>query len=178
LAKQVGLTSGCVSDVLRRCELKPHLSRTYKVSRDPDFVAKVKDVVGLYLAPPEHAVVLSVDEKTSIQAPRQRRGLRSRNPRHPRSELSPHPEFGASRLATADADRETPRRRRPATNSSRWSAPSGSTSTAAATCPGGRRFRSRRTMATHGPWKNGGSESQALATHLPASEHDWQAAPA
>jgi len=68
LAKQVGLTSGCVSDVLRRCELKPHLSRTYKVSRDPDFVAKVKDVVGLYLAPPEHAVVLSVDEKTSIQA--------------------------------------------------------------------------------------------------------------
>jgi transposase len=68
LAKEVGLTSGCVSDVLRRCELKPHLSRTYKVSRDPKFVAKVKDVVGLYLAPPEHAVVLSVDEKTSIQA--------------------------------------------------------------------------------------------------------------
>jgi transposase len=68
LAKEFALTSGCVSDVLRRCELKPHLSRTYKVSRDPDFVAKVKDVVGLYLAPPEHAVVLSVDEKTSIQA--------------------------------------------------------------------------------------------------------------
>ena len=42
--------------------------RTYKVSRAPDFVAKVKDIVGLYLNPPEHAVVLSVDEKTSIQA--------------------------------------------------------------------------------------------------------------
>jgi transposase len=68
LAKQVGLTSGCVSDVLRRNELKPHLVRTYKVSRDPQFVAKVKDVVGLYLNPPQHAVVLSVDEKTSIQA--------------------------------------------------------------------------------------------------------------
>jgi transposase len=68
LGKQVGLTSGCVSDVLRRNDLKPHLVRTYKVSRDPDFVAKVKDVVGLYLNPPEHAVVLSVDEKTSIQA--------------------------------------------------------------------------------------------------------------
>ena len=68
LAKQVGLTSGCVSDVLRKHELKPHLVRTYKVSRDPQFVAKVKDVVGLYLNPPEHAVVLSVDEKTSIQA--------------------------------------------------------------------------------------------------------------
>jgi transposase len=68
LAKDVGLTSGCVSDVLRRCELKPHLSRTYKVSRDPEFIGKVKDVVGLYLAPPEHAIVISVDEKTSIQA--------------------------------------------------------------------------------------------------------------
>jgi hypothetical protein len=68
LGKQVGLTAGCVSDVLRRNGLKPHLVRTYKVSRDPDFAAKVKDVVGLYLNPPEHAVVLSVDEKTSIQA--------------------------------------------------------------------------------------------------------------
>jgi transposase len=67
LAKEVGFTPGCISDVLRRNELKPHLVRTYKVSRDPNFVAKVKDVVGLYLNPPEHAVVLSVDEKTSIQ---------------------------------------------------------------------------------------------------------------
>lgn len=68
LAQEVGLTSGCVSDILRKNGLKPHLVRTYKVSRDPDFVAKVKDVVGLYLSPPDHAVVLSVDEKTSIQA--------------------------------------------------------------------------------------------------------------
>ena len=68
LGKAVGLTSGCVSDLLRRHGLKPHLTRTYKVSRDPAFVAKVHDVVGLYLNPPEHAVVLSVDEKTSVQA--------------------------------------------------------------------------------------------------------------
>lgn len=68
LAKKVGLTSGCVSDLLRRNGLKPHHVRTYKVSRDPAFVAKVRDVVGLYLNPPEHAIVLSVDEKTSIQA--------------------------------------------------------------------------------------------------------------
>jgi transposase len=68
LAKKVGLTSGCVSDLLRKKGLKPHLVRTYKVSRDPAFAEKVKDVVGLYLNPPEHAVVLSVDEKTSIQA--------------------------------------------------------------------------------------------------------------
>ena len=68
IGKQMGLTSGCISDILRRNGMKPHLVRTYKVSRDPQFAAKVKDVVGLYLNPPEHAVVLSVDEKTSIQA--------------------------------------------------------------------------------------------------------------
>jgi transposase len=68
LAKEVGLTSGCISNLLRRNGLKPHRVRTYKVSRDPDFVAKVRAIVGLYLHPPEHAVVLSMDEKTSIQA--------------------------------------------------------------------------------------------------------------
>ena len=68
IAEQVARTSGCISDVLRRNGMKPHLVRTYKVSRDPQFAAKVKDVVGLYLNPPERAVVLSVDEKTSIQA--------------------------------------------------------------------------------------------------------------
>jgi transposase len=68
LATRFGITSGAVSDVLRKHGVKPHLVRTYKVSRDPRFAAKVKDVVGLYLNPPEHAIVLSVDEKTSIQA--------------------------------------------------------------------------------------------------------------
>ena len=68
LGREVGLTSGCVSDILRAKGLKPHFTRTYKVSRDPKFVDKVTDVVGLYLHPPEHAIVLSVDEKTSIQA--------------------------------------------------------------------------------------------------------------
>lgn len=68
LAGRFGITSGAVSDVLRKGGVKPHLKRTYKVSRDPEFVAKVNDVVGLYLNPPTQAVVLSVDEKTSIQA--------------------------------------------------------------------------------------------------------------
>jgi transposase len=57
-----------VSDILRAHGVKPHRTRTFKVSRDPAFAAKVTDVVGLYLHPPEHAIVLSVDEKTSIQA--------------------------------------------------------------------------------------------------------------
>lgn len=68
LGREMGLTSGCVSDLLRAKGLKPHFARTYKVSRDPQFADKVTDVVGLYLHPPEHAIVLSVDEKTSIQA--------------------------------------------------------------------------------------------------------------
>ena len=68
IADVVGRTSGCVSDILRVHGVKPHLTRTFKVSRDPAFAAKVTDVVGLYLHPPEHAIVLSVDEKTSIQA--------------------------------------------------------------------------------------------------------------
>ena len=68
LGKAVGLSSKCISKLLRKNGLKPHLVRTYKVSRDPEFAAKVEDVVGLYLNPPTNAVILSVDEKTSIQA--------------------------------------------------------------------------------------------------------------
>jgi transposase len=68
LGKKFGLTSATVGKILRANGLKPHLVRTYKVSRDPAFAAKVTDVVGLYLNPPENAIVLSVDEKTSIQA--------------------------------------------------------------------------------------------------------------
>ena len=68
LGRKFDLTSATISKILRANGLKPHLVRTYKVSRDPDFAAKVKDVVGLYLNPPENAIVVSVDEKTSIQA--------------------------------------------------------------------------------------------------------------
>jgi transposase len=68
IAREVKLTSATVSKILRTNGLRPHLVRTYKVSRDPDFAAKVRDIVGLYLNPPENAVVLSLDEKTQIQA--------------------------------------------------------------------------------------------------------------
>ena len=49
--------------------LKPHLTKTFKLSNDKQFVEKVKDIVGLYLDPPDRALVLSVDEKSQIQAP-------------------------------------------------------------------------------------------------------------
>jgi transposase len=52
----------------RRLGLKPHLERTFKVSRDPKFVEKLEDIVGLYMSPPENALVLSCDEKSQVQA--------------------------------------------------------------------------------------------------------------
>jgi len=54
--------------VWRKHGLKPHLVRDFKVSRDPQFVQKLEDVVGLYMAPPEHALVLCCDEKSQVQA--------------------------------------------------------------------------------------------------------------
>jgi transposase len=68
LAKRVGVSPSTVARVWHEERLKPHRVETFKYSRDPQLVAKVTDVVGLYLAPPERAIVLSVDEKTQIQA--------------------------------------------------------------------------------------------------------------
>ncbi len=68
MAKVVGCKQSMVSRVWRDNGLKPHLVKTFKVSNDPRFSEKLVDVVGLYLNPPEHALVLSVDEKSQIQA--------------------------------------------------------------------------------------------------------------
>lgn len=68
LAKRVGVSASTVGRVWAEGHLKPHRSETFKYSRDPELVRKITDVVGLYLAPPERAIVLSVDEKTQIQA--------------------------------------------------------------------------------------------------------------
>ena len=66
IVHQTGKTS--VLKIWRQHGLKPHLVKSFKVSRDPAFIDKVRDVVGLYLNPPEHALVLAVDEKSQIQA--------------------------------------------------------------------------------------------------------------
>jgi transposase len=68
LAEALGTNRSLVNRVWRANGLKPHLSRTFKVSNDPHFAEKLVDVVGLYLDPPEHALVLCVDEKSQIQA--------------------------------------------------------------------------------------------------------------
>jgi transposase len=68
LAESIGASQSMVSRVWRANHLKPHLTRGFKLSNDPRFVEKLIDVVGLYLNPPEHALVLCVDEKSQIQA--------------------------------------------------------------------------------------------------------------
>jgi transposase len=68
LAKALGTSHSMVHRVWKRTGLKPHLVKTFKVSNDPHFAEKLLDVVGLYLNPPEHALVLSADEKSQIQA--------------------------------------------------------------------------------------------------------------
>ncbi len=68
MAKRVGMSQTMVSRVWRAFGLQPHRTETFKLSTDPAFVDKVRDVVGLYMAPPHRAVVLCVDEK-----PRSRR---------------------------------------------------------------------------------------------------------
>src|SRR5574342_404576 len=68
MAKHSGLSESTVGRIWKAFRLKPHQSETFKLSSDPLFIEKVRDVVGLYLDPPEKAVVLCVDEKSQVQA--------------------------------------------------------------------------------------------------------------
>lgn len=68
MAQAAGMSQSAVSRIWRAFGLKPHIVETWKLSTDPQFVTKVRDVVGIYLAPPENALVLAVDEKSQIQA--------------------------------------------------------------------------------------------------------------
>jgi len=68
MARASGLSQSTVSRAWRAFGLEPHLSETFQLSTDPLFIEKVHDVVGLYMSPPDNAVVLSVDEKSQIQA--------------------------------------------------------------------------------------------------------------
>jgi transposase len=68
MAKRCGLSQSAVSRIWRAFALQPHRVETFKLSKDPLFIEKVRDLVGLYLHPPDRALVLCVDEKTQIQA--------------------------------------------------------------------------------------------------------------
>jgi transposase len=68
MARSEGMSQSAVSRIWRAFGLKPHIVQTWKLSTDPMFIDKVRDVVGLYMSPPENALVLCVDEKSQIQA--------------------------------------------------------------------------------------------------------------
>jgi transposase len=68
MAKAVGISLSSVQAIWKAHGLVPHRVRTFKLSRDPEFISKLRDIVGLYMSPPAHSLVLSVDEKSQIQA--------------------------------------------------------------------------------------------------------------
>jgi hypothetical protein len=68
LGKRVGVGHNAVNRILRERGIKPHLAETFQFSKNPDFERKLKDAAGLYMNPPENAVILCVNEKTQLQA--------------------------------------------------------------------------------------------------------------
>ena len=68
MARATGISKDSVQRIWNAHGLKPHLVKTFKLSNDPRFIEKLQDVVGLYMNPPEHALILSIDEKSQIQA--------------------------------------------------------------------------------------------------------------
>jgi hypothetical protein len=83
-AGETGLSQSSVSRIWRAFGRKPHLVETRKLNTDPAFIDKVRDVVGLYMNPPEHALVLAVDEKSQIH-PRPHRAPPADPPHYPRA---------------------------------------------------------------------------------------------
>jgi hypothetical protein len=69
MAAATGMSEASVRRIWRARGLKPHLVRTFKLSRAPEFTEKLKDIVSLYLNPPEHAIVLCADEEGQTEAP-------------------------------------------------------------------------------------------------------------
>ena len=101
LAERVGLAISTVFGILRRHKLKPHKVKIFKTSRDPNFEAKIHDVVGLYVDPPDHAVVLSIDEKPQIQALGRTQRPLPMKPGHPETRTHDYKRNGTTCLLAA-----------------------------------------------------------------------------
>jgi transposase len=101
LAAQVGLSQTAVVRIWRTFGLKPHRSETFKLSTDPQLVEKVRDIVGLYLNPPEHALVLCVDEKSQVQALDRTQPILPLRPDLPEKRTSDYERHGTTSLFAA-----------------------------------------------------------------------------
>src|SRR3546814_37317 len=108
MAKASGLSVSSVQRIWRAFGLQPHRLESFKLSSDPDFVAKVRDVVGLYIAPPEHAIVLCVDEKSQIQALDRSQPLLPMRPGQPASRTSPEARRVGKECVSTCRDRGAP----------------------------------------------------------------------
>jgi len=112
MARATGMSQSAISRIWRAFGLKPHVEETWKLSADPQFIDKVRDIVGLYLDPPERALVLCVDEKSQIQAltapPPRCRSCRPRRPGAPTTTCATAPPAGSLR-STWPAARSSPR---------------------------------------------------------------------
>jgi transposase len=101
MAAACGLSAATVQRVWRAFGLKPHRAETFKLSTDPEFVEKVRDIVGLYLAPPDRALVLCVDEKTGMQAIERTQPVLPMRPGQPERRTSDYIRHGTSSLFAA-----------------------------------------------------------------------------
>lgn len=101
LAKELGLTQNAVWRIWNAFSLQPHRQKTFKLSTDPLFVEKVRDIVGLYLNPPERAVVLCVDEKSQVQALDRSQPLLPMRPGSPERRTHDYKRHGTTSLFAA-----------------------------------------------------------------------------
>lgn len=101
LAKRIGVSQSTVSRVWRAFNLQPHRVKTFRLSNDPLFVEKVRDIVGLYMNPPDHAVVLCVDEKAQIQALERTQPLLPMRPGQPERRTHDYLRHGTTTLFAA-----------------------------------------------------------------------------
>lgn len=101
MAKATGLSQSTISRIWRAFSLQPHRSETFKLSTDPLFIEKVRDVVGLYLNPPEKALVLAVDEKSQIQALDRSQPLLPMRPGQPERRTHDYVRHGTTSLFAA-----------------------------------------------------------------------------
>jgi transposase len=101
MAKHVGLSRSTISRIWHAFGLQPHRSETFKLSKDPLLVPKVRDIVGLYINPPDHAVVLCVDEKSQIQALNRTQPLLPLRPGMPERRSQDYERHGTTSLFAA-----------------------------------------------------------------------------
>jgi transposase len=101
LAKRIGVSQSTISRVWRAFNLQPHRVETFRLSNDPLFVEKVRDIVGLYMNPPDHAVVLCVDEKSQIQALERTQPLLPMRPGQPERRTHDYLRHGTTTLFAA-----------------------------------------------------------------------------